>query len=337
MSDMSSTQRLLVLWPTSKCNLKCKYCYASGISGEDMNFETAKRALDLMSDSPLKIQFAGGEPLLNLPLIERVLEYASAECNTVSFSIQTNGTILNDEIIDVLKRYKVAIGVSLDGKPETNNYLRGNTKAVIDNILLLRDHGLMTNLTVVVSDYNVGKLAETIDLAMYLGNINGIGLDLLRKAGRADEPNSPVGAADGASLGLGLRALYEHLQKINSVYPRKIIVREFEKACIELQSKTINRDYCYAAQGNSFVVLPNGDCYPCGSLAYEKQYYMGNVYTAVVPIPIRCERPAICEECEYGAICPGGCPSRVLLCGGFDELDCVMKKTIYTLIEETDK
>ncbi len=64
---------LLALSVTSDCNLRCRYCYArGGESSASMNWITARRAIDVMAEcfDGFKIQFTGGEPLLNLNLIE---------------------------------------------------------------------------------------------------------------------------------------------------------------------------------------------------------------------------------------------------------------------------
>ncbi|MCL1879945.1 MAG: radical SAM protein [Actinomycetia bacterium] len=391
---------LLVLWATGRCNLRCRYCYAAGVSQEDMNFKTAKQAIDLMGEWPLTIQFAGGEPLLNVGLVEAVCEYAATRLRDVRFAIQTNGTLIDKKAVQLLKRFRIAVGVSLDGRPEVNDYLRGNSLETARGIKLLAEHGLATNLNAVVSDFNVGSLTGLVDMALYFGNIHGIGLDLLRKSGRAaakptaaeQGQQQPVGTgpATEAALRDALRLLYRYLRKVNSALnfalSHKIRVREFERARAAMNQaaalaasvpsaalaiaaaapaapttaavaaapaaptflpapapeailpspsgQMLSRNYCYAALARSFVVLPNGGCCPCGSLALDENYQMGNVHSSVQPLALSCQCPKACVSCRYRAICPGGCPSRGLLNGGFDMLDCVMRKTAYQLIEK---
>jgi len=331
---MKKGNNLLVLWVTGRCNLKCKYCYAAGTSHADMDFETARKAIGLMGEEPFKIQFAGGEPLLNSRLIEQVLEYVSSGSRNISCSIQTNGTLVTPEIVKLFARYRVAAGISLDGKPATNDWLRGKTKEAINGILLFRENGLGLNLNTVVTGYNVLHLTEMVDMAVYLGNIHGIGLDLLRNAGRASMENADVGRASVWDLEEGLTKLHHYLNKINPVLPKPVIVREFEKAKIQYRQAKPCQDYCYASQGRSFVVLPDGECYPCGSLTGKEEYCMGNVHSAVRPLAIRYQIPVRCKSCEHRVYCTGGCPSRSLLNGGFDELDCVMKKISYRFCKE---
>ena len=329
---MNEGKRLLVLWLTGRCNLKCKYCYAAHGPAKDMDMDTFKKAVELMGAYPFKIQFAGGEPLLNKPLLEEILDYLERERPDVSCAIQTNGTLIDDSFARMVKRHRLAVGVSMDGKPDKNEWLRGRTKAVIEGVRLLGDYGISLNLNTVVTAENVLHLADIVDMAVYFGNVRGIGLDLLRLSGRAMEKQ--VHRAEPGDLEEGLHLLKERLDTVNRLLKRPLVVREFQKAAYYLKTRNVCMDYCFASQGNSFVVLPDGECYPCGSLAGEKKYNMGNVHSAVTPIRINCTRPPQCSDCTYRSVCSGGCPSRGLLYGGFDELDCLMKKITFQFAED---
>ena len=267
---------------------------------------------------------------MNKPLLLRILEDVGDDPN-IPCSIQTNAMLIDDGIAEVFRRYRVAVGVSLDGKPELNDKQRGGTRKALEGIRILGVHGIRVNLTAVVTAENAARLDELVDMALYLGNVNGIGLDLLRRAGRATDHG--VAPAAPEALEHGLRALKRRLDEVNRLLPRPLIVREFEKAKYYLSAEHPCLDYCFAAQGKSFVVLPDGGCWPCGSLAGQAEYSMGNVHSAVQPLTIQCAKPEQCETCVYRRACTGGCPSRGLLRGGFDELDCLMKKISFELVQ----
>lgn len=332
---MENEKRLLVIWPTGRCNLSCKYCYASNRSSEEMGMDTFRKALQLMGDHPFQIQFAGGEPLLKKDLLEEMLEYVKAVYPEVSCAVQTNGTLIDDAFARMVKKYRLAVGVSMDGRPEKNEWLRGKTNAATDGVRLLGQYGISLNLNTVVIAENVLQLADMVDLSVYLGNVRGIGLDLLRLSGRALE--TEVHRAAPKDLEKGLYLLKERLDLVNRLLKKPLVVREFQKASYQLRVKNPCGEYCFASLGHSFVVLPNGACYPCGSLAGEEKYYMGNVHTAVSPIRINAVRPQQCSSCKYRNVCSGGCPSRGLLYGGFDELDCLMKKITFQFAEDAKK
>jgi sulfatase maturation enzyme AslB (radical SAM superfamily) len=92
---------------TLRCNQKCSYCHASSVDDVattlfDMDSATAKRCVECVFMSPaqnIKIEFQGGEPLLNFEVIRTIVEYAE-ELNAdykkkVEFVICTNLTIIN--------------------------------------------------------------------------------------------------------------------------------------------------------------------------------------------------------------------------------------------------
>lgn len=120
----------ILLQVTQNCNLRCEYCVYSesknpntrSHSNNIMTFQTAKKAIDFYAkhsiDNDVKtIGFYGGEPLLNFKLIKEVIEYANEKFKgkEIVYSITTNGTLLNDDIIDFFEENNVMLTVSLDG------------------------------------------------------------------------------------------------------------------------------------------------------------------------------------------------------------------------------
>ncbi|WP_418791889.1 radical SAM protein [Phosphitispora sp. TUW77] len=331
---------LLVLWTTSECNLRCKYCYASAVQEKQkMGFETACKALDMVRNSPIKVQFAGGEPMLNFQLIERVYDYIRRKGYNASLQMQTNGTLINSERARALKKMKIALGVSLDGTADVNERLRGGTKLAVEGIRELARRGMMVNINSVVTAQNVEKLPGLLDFALYLGNVGGIGLDLLRIAGSAKEDQSGVSQPSAEQLRTALKSMHQRSMDIYKQFGRRIVIREVEEAKKRLFAGQTPGSYCYASCGRSIVVLPDGNIYPCGSLIGRQDYYMGRVddgkYT---PVSLKGIKPGRCDECKYGNICPGGCPSRMIV--NYDEepqlnsLDCVLKKTAFEIAEK---
>lgn len=320
---------LIVLWVTGACNLRCKYCYATEANCKDyMDFATAKQVLDSFRNKPLKIQFAGGEPLLNVELINQICSYVHDNNIDAIFQLQTNGTLLTEETIKVLKRWKISIGVSLDGIPKVNDKTREEGQRAVQGIKQLAKEGITIGINTVVTKHNVATLGELIDLALYMGNVGGIGLDLLRQVG-GGLTNYDELQIDASELKAGFRALVERSQQVYELTGRKIQIREIEKARKRLQIKNPKGDYCYASCGKSLVILPSGKIYPCGSLLYES-YCMGEAtdMASFREISIRPEESTKCKECRYSNCCPKGCPSRRIRNVG-EDLDCVLLKEAF--------
>lgn len=108
---------------TSACNLNCVYCQAhedaSPLNGY-MDRRTAERAVDMALSSPataLSMEFQGGEPLLNFPVIRHAVEHALAHAagRSIRISVVTNLTLLTDEMLDFFREHGVSLSTSLDG------------------------------------------------------------------------------------------------------------------------------------------------------------------------------------------------------------------------------
>jgi radical SAM additional 4Fe4S-binding domain len=133
-AKVNLTQIVLVI--SQECNLDCKYCNVNkgeyGQKGK-MSVDTARKAVDYLMENSneennLVVSFFGGEPLLNFPVIKQTVEYIDQISRMygkhIQMGITTNGTILNDEILDLLKRYKISVIVSIDGPKEIHDLWR---------------------------------------------------------------------------------------------------------------------------------------------------------------------------------------------------------------------
>lgn len=324
----------LVLWVTTDCNLNCKYCYADAGKIQDyMSFETAKKAIDSMEDFPLKIQFAGGEPLLGLDLIEKVCIYVEDRKST-SLHIQTNGTLIDDRFIALVKKYKIKLGLSMDGVPKINESQRGNTRELIQGIYKLKENNIYVNINSVVTKENVEHLVKLYDLLLVMGNVRGMALDLLRNTGRAKENDDICLIPEEKQIKDIINKLNQHSKEMGEKFGRKIIIREIEEAKYRLQNKSSIEAYCYASIGRSYIVQPSGDIYPCGSLVGDKNYRIGHVDNKEEWKMVCLKRPQNnkCKICEYRQSCAGVCPSRMISSDNFP-IDCSIKYNSFKIAE----
>lgn len=104
---------------TTSCNLNCQYCYQNVRSDRSMSWSVLRSALDLLLHSDHKkpeLTFYGGEPLIELPLIVRAVEYLEAEeGGSVEMSVFTNGILLDRGTRRFLARRAIATQISFDG------------------------------------------------------------------------------------------------------------------------------------------------------------------------------------------------------------------------------
>ena len=153
--DRRYLQRL-VLNVANICNLDCVYCYAQGgdYGGprERMTFETGRTALDRFFDLYEQIgtvQFFGGEPLINRKVIRDLCAYGWELADRRNrprpvWMLSTNGTVLNEDIIQMINDFDIKVTVSCDGPPEITDRLRPMrsgepaSRSIVENVREMR-------------------------------------------------------------------------------------------------------------------------------------------------------------------------------------------------------
>ena len=115
-----------------RCDHSCQYCQVSRQSEDkakyDMTEETADKALDIVFRSPnpaIKIEFQGGEPLLNWPLIKYIVEIAEGrnkvEQRNLQFVITTTLSLATYEMLEYCRDHSIFLSSSLDGPEDLHN------------------------------------------------------------------------------------------------------------------------------------------------------------------------------------------------------------------------
>lgn len=149
----------ITLQVTQNCNFRCTYCIYNGPphsrqrsrSNKRMSWQTAKDAVDFLWDhsvdsSQVDIGFYGGEPLLEFPLIKKVVDYSESRFlgKKLTFSITTNCTLLTAEVIHFFQDHNFGLLISLDGPKEINDKNRvfadgrGTFDSVMEQIELIK-------------------------------------------------------------------------------------------------------------------------------------------------------------------------------------------------------
>jgi uncharacterized protein len=106
---------------TDDCNFDCQYCYQKK-GNTYIDFCTLKKAIDFFFpflSNECTINFYGGEPLLNFPKIRQTTEYITENKKTIKnrivFSITTNGSLINQEMLEFLNQNLFLLLISFDG------------------------------------------------------------------------------------------------------------------------------------------------------------------------------------------------------------------------------
>lgn len=154
----------IVFEVTDMCNLRCEYCIYSGIyngfdkrANKKLSFDKAKIMLDYLFDlwsdnkgyasyKPTFVGFYGGEPLLNIDLIKKIISYIEEKSDTYRkfiYTMTTNALLL-DKYMDYLADKNVVLTISLDGDSEGDSYRKTisgkkSFDIVFDNVKMMRD------------------------------------------------------------------------------------------------------------------------------------------------------------------------------------------------------
>lgn len=170
----SDLQKMSVL-PNHTCNFNCSYCYsAKGRSNTTLQYDVLDKALEYFIDPQrlkerhLSLSFiGGGEPLLSWPLVKHGIEYADFLASRYGFSlfmtITTNGSIMNDSIIDVLSQYCVLPNVSFDILEEAQNKHRKHFLQVCKTLDKLCEKGLIPVVNATITPDSVERMQEMFD------------------------------------------------------------------------------------------------------------------------------------------------------------------------------
>ena len=185
----SSNKKVLeiVLKIAGRCNINCSYCYMFNNGNTDyedqpsyMSLETLKattayikKGIEDIGITDVVIIFHGGEPMMlkqhkfeNFCIHLR--EQLSPNLASLKFSIQTNATLITSDWLKLLSKYKVGVGVSLDGPEEYNDQARldhngaGTYKRTVTGLRLAQQaakHGLINEPGVlcVVNPHHEGR------------------------------------------------------------------------------------------------------------------------------------------------------------------------------------
>lgn len=335
------------------CNLRCKYCFADegeyhGNKGV-MSVETAKKAIDYVvkRSGPRKnieIDLFGGEPTLIMDTIKEIIKYArenEAKWNkNIRFTMTTNATLLNDEIMEFMDKEMGNIILSLDGRKEVNDRVRikPDGSGSYDDIL--------PNIKKMISKRTKGKTyyvrgTFTRDNVDFYEDV----VSMLNEGFR-EISIEPVVLEEGHPLAIreeDLPEIFANYDKLyNEMAKRKREGKDeftFYHFNIDLQGgPCVYKRISGCGSGFEYVAItPQGDVYPCHQFVGKEEYKLGSIFddTYDAELGKKFKKANIynkpkCRECWARFYCSGGCQANnVNFNGDMNipyEIGCKMQK-----------
>ena len=283
--------KALCLHIAHDCNLACRYCFAE--EGEYhgrralMSYEVGKKALDfLIANSGnrrnLEVDFFGGEPLMNWDVVKRLVEYGrsqeEAHNKKFRFTITTNGVLLNDEIMEFCNREMSNVVLSLDGRPEVNDYMRPFRNGKGSYSLIVPKFQKFAELRGDKDYYVRGTFTrKNLDFSKDVLHFADLGFKKMSIEPVVSLPDEPFAIREE-----DLPQIMEEYDNLAKEYIRRW--REgrgftFFHFMIDLnQGPCVAKRLSGCGSGTEYLaVTPWGDLYPCHQFVGEEGFLMGNV------------------------------------------------------------
>lgn len=341
----------------SLCNLDCRYCYyldkAEIYSGLEprMSVEELEKFIKAYigaNEVPVvNFTWHGGEPLvMGLDFYRTAvrLQQKYAAGKTITNSLQTNGTLINEDFARFFKDNGFLIGISIDGPEDIHDKNRKDKggaptfERVMRGIERLYRHGVEYNTMSTINHNSEGQGARVYNFLKGLGTrymqfmpvVEHVKYPLKSSgvANKAARPYIVDPSEEGAVLApwsVGSRAFGEFMCDIFDLWVKQDVGRYFVNLfdcalacwCGAQPGTCVYGETC----GGNSIVEHNGDLYCCDHFVYPK-YKLGNVFTDDVGELMRSPAqvkfgmdkrnglPRKCLSCRWYFACHGECPKH---------------------------
>ena len=324
--DSVSNLTHLTLAISNDCNLNCRYCFGDGGTYHSdrklMSIATAKKSIDFFVSNSgdakvLSIIFFGGEPLLNYSVLKQVVDYCSdIEKKTekrFKYSISTNGTIVNNDIIDLIKSKNISVTLSIDGPQEIHDLYR----------MYINGTGSFETIRVNIDKLigsSIKRLSGRATICKGNSDVN-IVENAIRHLGLASVHMTPVDVFKDSPLFMDDDAIERAIRGyciIAEDYIEGIKLKKNERCKVfddvlsVLYRKKLKLRSCGAAISN-IAVNAIGDIYPCHRFMGDKDYIIGNLDDGlfndqvVIIAKLNVLNIKGCCDCWARFLCAGSC------------------------------
>lgn len=331
--ESESYIKALCLNVVHDCNLRCKYCFAD--EGEykgcrkPMSAEVGKRAIDYVLENSgniknIEVDLFGGEPLMVFDTIKEIVDYAKEKDKlynkNIRFTMTTNATLLNDEIIDYIDKNMGNIILSIDGRKEVNDNVRirvdgsGCYDRILPNIKKMvdrRDPSKQYYARGTFTRENTDFFEDVMALA---------------NEGFSEISIEPVVLPDSHNLSIRSEDLPKIYEQYDMLYKEMLRRAEnndnpfkFYHFNIDLNGgPCVYKRIAGCGAGHEYVAItPDGDIYPCHQFVGNEEFLLGNINSGIKNKNLSKDfknahiynKPK-CKECWARFYCSGGCQAN---------------------------
>lgn len=315
----------LMAKPTgAECNLDCQYCYflpkqelCQEITRMDENTLDLyiRQLFESHQTNSVTIAWQGGEPtIMGLDFFEKSIEIAKKYANIrqkIEYTIQTNGTLLDEKWCQFFKKNNFLVGLSLDGPAKYHNKFRSGHKQVINALRLLQKSAVEFDVLCTVNSANADHPEEIYEYFRdELGACYYHFIPIVEK--NQDYTVSPE------QYGKFLIQIFNQWIKKDI---GKIFIRTFDNALAAWAGAPQTACIFAPTCGTSLIMMPSGDVYSCDHFV-DGEHLLGNIHETHLRELVSSQEqhdfgqakhatlPSSCQACDYLFACQGGCPKN---------------------------
>jgi len=318
----------IIIFPTTTCNLRCVYCYASAGQTPAINIDIKKaefwikHVFENISPNIKKVTLSfhgGGEPTNTPNLLKGLTALVQQKCVELnlllSISCTSNGNF-NDEVFNWIFENKVKVSFSIDGGKEAQDYLRprADGKSSFDtaynNLKRTAAAGLFGGIRATVTNVNSNSMKELIDISAEYGS-KSITIEKISEFGREH---------DFGKTGISNSRFVESFMEVwKYSYDKNILINGFSASALS-QSREY---FCINYEKPVYYLTPEGYLSTCleVSLASDQAsevFFVGKInddssieyYEDKIDNlkERKSEKFTKCSGCFLEYVCRGGCP-----------------------------
>jgi len=318
------------------CNMACAYCFYRdkealfpGPAVHRMSEAVLEETLRQLFAQPIpavSIGWQGGEPtLMGLPFFQRAvdLQVRYGKGKSVGNGLQTNGLLLDGPWAEFLKKYRILVGLSLDGPGHVHDRYRrlsggqGTHQKTVDAAKLLLDADVAVNALVVVNDYSARFPEEIYRFHKDLG-LNHMQFIPCVETDASDPGRAAPFSASAEAFGEFLNAVFDLWRADFRNGEPTTFIRFFDSVFYRYVDREPPECDLLPECGTYLVVEHDGGVYACDFFV-EERWKLGNVMTGKLVHMLnsakqtefgrmKADRPDPCAACEWLVYCRGGCP-----------------------------
>jgi len=348
MTDVTIPPRIHVLAkPTgSTCNLDCAYCFylkkesfypGSRFRMSDEVLESyISQLIESHRSNEVTVAWQGGEPtLMGVDFYRRAIaiqEKYRRPGMTFENTLQTNGTLLNDEWCEFLRENDFLVGISIDGPGELHDVYRldksgePTLERVMRGLRLLQKYGVEYNILVTVNRINA---AQPLEVYRFLRDVAGTSWMQFIPAVERISQGIVTPFLEGTTVSERSVAPEQWGDFLTTIFDEwvrndvgKIFVQTFE-ASVRSWMNLPSSGMCIfdSTCGHGLALEHNGDLYACDHFV-EPGYLLGNIMENHITELAGSARqkkfgrdkldtlPRYCRDCEVRFACHGECPKN---------------------------